>query len=92
MASLGAREWRTYMPGTYIQLLDKTLSTEEQECAIHAVARQCARWYMEPVATAHSHEALFRALASQPRYADVLATLYEWVSACLLDTSPSPRD
>ena len=69
------------MPGTYIQLLDKTLSTEEQECAIHAVARQCARCYMEPVATAQSHEALIRALASQPRYADVLATLYEWVSA-----------
>ena len=81
------------MPGTYIQLLDKTLSTEEQECAIHAVARQCARWYMEPVATAHSHEALFRALASQPRYADVLATLYEWVSASprALEHSLEPR-
>ena len=81
------------MPGTYIQLLEKTLSTEEQECTIHAVARQCARWYMEPVATAHSHEALFRALASQPRYADVLATLYEWVSASprALEHSLEPR-
>lgn len=58
-----------------------TLSSDEREYALHVVARQLMRCYIEPLARATDWSSLETALRATPCPVDVLDALYEWITA-----------